>query len=353
MARPKKLGLDYFDLDCQMDDKIKLIQAEFGLNGFAVVIKLYQLIYSGFGYYCEWDNDRLLLFVAENSTNAEDKELIKDIVNACIKRKIFSESLFDKYSILTSAGIQKRYMNAVSKRGEVNVKKEYMLINNDDIPSNVKVLDNGIENTLQNVSVEKTRVLGEKTRVFSADNPQSRVEKSRVEKSIYKTSCAKPCDLAQQQESRATPKSENDNPDRSLKITTKGKAALTEKENDSQIAKDEKVIISLPLNTGELYPFTDKDIEYYKELYPAVDVMQELRSMLGWFDANPTRKKTKTGIKRFVNSWISKAQNSARGNTQYYQPVNTQKKNSFNNFPQRNDDLDAYMLEKLNEHLNF
>ena len=49
MGRQIKEGLDYFDLSCQMDDKIKLIQAEFGLKGFAVVVKLYQKIYGGHG----------------------------------------------------------------------------------------------------------------------------------------------------------------------------------------------------------------------------------------------------------------------------------------------------------------
>ena len=35
MARPIKAGLDYFELDCHMDEKVELIEAEFGLKGFA------------------------------------------------------------------------------------------------------------------------------------------------------------------------------------------------------------------------------------------------------------------------------------------------------------------------------
>ena len=167
MARPKKLGLDYFDLDCQMDDKIRLIQAEFGLKGFAVVVKLYQLIYGGFGYYCEWDEDRLFLFMSENGVSSDNKNLIDGIITACIKRHIFSEDLFEKYGILTSSGIQKRYINAVSKREQVEMKKEYLLIN--AAPNYIKVTE--------------TRVSGEKTKVSGVNNPQSRVEKSRVEKS--------------------------------------------------------------------------------------------------------------------------------------------------------------------------
>ena len=55
MARPLKEGVDYFSLDCYMDDKIKMIQAEFGLKGFAIVVKLWQTIYREHGYYCEWN----------------------------------------------------------------------------------------------------------------------------------------------------------------------------------------------------------------------------------------------------------------------------------------------------------
>lgn len=36
--------------------------------------------------------------------------------------------------------------------------------------------------------------------------------------------------------------------------------------------------------------------------------MQELRKMRGWLDANPTKRKTSRGIRRFVNSWLSRSQ---------------------------------------------
>ena len=53
-GRQGKVGLDYFELDCRMDEKVKLIRAEFGLKGFAIVVMMYQHIYGGdYGYYCE------------------------------------------------------------------------------------------------------------------------------------------------------------------------------------------------------------------------------------------------------------------------------------------------------------
>lgn len=138
-GRGYKVGLDYFELDCHMEEKVKLIQAEFGLKGFAVVVKLYQKIYGGFGYYCEWSEDSLLLFTSENGLSGDSKNFIQQIVSACIRRNIFSEQLFNKFGILTSSGVQKRYMNAVSKREKVELIKEYLLISVDKNKKNVVI----------------------------------------------------------------------------------------------------------------------------------------------------------------------------------------------------------------------
>ena len=64
------------------------------------------------------------------------------------------------------------------------------------------------------------------------------------------------------------------------------------------------------LNDGNEWEPEQEDISKWKELYPKVDVDQEIRAMAGWLDANPTRRKTAGGIKRFVNSWLSRAQDS-------------------------------------------
>lgn len=72
-------------------------------------------------------------------------------------------------------------------------------------------------------------------------------------------------------------------------------------------------VASLPLNTGEEYPIFQADFEEWQKLYPAVDVMQEFNKMRGWCLANPEKRKTRKGIKRFINTWISKQQD--RGGT--------------------------------------
>tara|TARA_R110000796_G_scaffold7861_5_gene26518 strand:- start:969 stop:1382 length:414 start_codon:yes stop_codon:yes gene_type:complete len=62
------------------------------------------------------------------------------------------------------------------------------------------------------------------------------------------------------------------------------------------------------LNTKERWEPEQADVIAWSRTYPAVDVFQELRAMESWLDANPTKRKTKGGIKRFVNSWLSRSQ---------------------------------------------
>lgn len=73
-------------------------------------------------------------------------------------------------------------------------------------------------------------------------------------------------------------------------------------------AQDRPPVISLILNDKTEHPVYQEEIEEWKELYPAVDILQELRKMKGWLDANPTKRKTKKGIKRFINGWLSREQ---------------------------------------------
>ena len=55
-------------------------------------------------------------------------------------------------------------------------------------------------------------------------------------------------------------------------------------------------------------------VEEWAKLYPAVDVRQELRNMLGWLNANPTKRKTYRGVLKFINGWLAREQD--KGGTQ-------------------------------------
>ena len=128
-------GLEYFPLDVRLDEKFQLLEAEFGLMGFAVVVRLFQRIYEGKGYCCEWTNEVVPLFARENRVGAG---AISEIVKAAIRRGIFDRDLFERFRILTSRGIQKRYFEAVSRRKAVTAKREYLLLPHAQLPKNVR-----------------------------------------------------------------------------------------------------------------------------------------------------------------------------------------------------------------------
>lgn len=69
-------------------------------------------------------------------------------------------------------------------------------------------------------------------------------------------------------------------------------------------------VIGIPLNDGTDHPITLDQVEEFAGLYPAVDVMAELRKMRGWCVTNPTKRKTKTGVMKFVNHWLAKQQDA-------------------------------------------
>ncbi len=72
-------------------------------------------------------------------------------------------------------------------------------------------------------------------------------------------------------------------------------------------------VIGLPLNDGTEYGVTEEQCQEWAELYPAVDVLQELRKMRGWLDSNKARRKTKRGISRFITNWLAREQDRGRG----------------------------------------
>ena len=113
----------------------------------------------------------------------------------------------------------------------------------------------------------------------------------------------------------ATDKNREDKKEnREKKILLPGAEATPTPKNS--VADSSPIVITILLNDKTEYPVTETDIDGWKELYPAVDVLQELRKMKGWADANPTKRKTKSGIKRFINSWLSKEQDRYRQPTE-------------------------------------
>lgn len=162
MGRPQKRGLDYFSLDTMMDTKIELIEASHGLVGYAVVVKLWQKIYGGEGYFYTFGEDEQLLFTKHNGVSID---MITSILAECFKRGIFSKDKYERYGILTSSGVQKRYFEATQKRACVPVIREYLLV----IPPQNAISD------------AETDINSAETLVSDSDSAQRKEEKSKGE----------------------------------------------------------------------------------------------------------------------------------------------------------------------------
>lgn len=171
MPRPQKAGVEYFPLDVENDDKLDLIEAEFGLTGFAVIVKLYQRIYK-LGYYCEWNDEVALLFGKRLGTGGK---AVSEIVSAAIRRSLFDEEIYRKYGVLTSRGIQKRYFEIVARRKNVEVEQRYLLVSRDLIPVNVNIM---YAETPVNVNTMQAE-----TPENAYKSTQSKVKESKVKES--------------------------------------------------------------------------------------------------------------------------------------------------------------------------
>ena len=131
MARPLKDGVDYFslDVDTDADQKFQYIEAKYGIIGFGIIVKLYQMIYRN-SYYCEWTDVASVICAAKWSSPEHpiNGKLVWMVVRDAAKCGIFDHGLFKKYGILTSTGIQKRYFEVVKRRQKINVIEDYLLL---------------------------------------------------------------------------------------------------------------------------------------------------------------------------------------------------------------------------------
>lgn len=134
-----KVGIDSFLLDCRTNDNLSEIEATYGIKGFAIIVRIWQKIYSEKGYYCEWSERSPLLFLANwfGGNSGVDLNLIKEVIETALRNGIFDMELYEKYEILTSDGIQKRYFDVVKRRTEIEVIEEYLLISVDNFNGNV------------------------------------------------------------------------------------------------------------------------------------------------------------------------------------------------------------------------
>jgi hypothetical protein len=159
MARPKKIGLDYFpfDVDFFEDEKIVCIAGEFGIKGEITAVKLLCAVYRN-GYFIEW-NDKMKMKMLR-SLPGVSTELFDQILNRLVRWGFFDKNLFDSVRVLTSHGIQKRFFEA-AKRRKTDEKLPYLLIDADDngvnVCNNRVNVDNNPQSKVNNKEIKKEK----------------------------------------------------------------------------------------------------------------------------------------------------------------------------------------------------
>ena len=139
MARPQKTRLDYFPLDVDIfeDDKVALISSEFGAIGESILIRLFCKIYKN-GYFYRWGGDECLLF-CKWAGGIFVQNQVEEVLKGCLRRSIFDKRVFEMFSILTSQGIQKRYIQATNERRGIEIIPEIWLTEKPAFSKNIVI----------------------------------------------------------------------------------------------------------------------------------------------------------------------------------------------------------------------
>ena len=269
MARPQKEGLDYFphDVYAASDEKIETLVMLYGAKGYAFYFMHLEYIYR---------KDSLSFQVSD----AETRQIIcnklqilpeeyEKILQTALKYGCFDKEHYDETGELTSNGVKKRAEPVFEKRQ--------------------KMAERYRDRKTGKVSAAETQKKPDKVKE-SKEKERKELEDTSL-RSV--SSCPEPSAKAsepQQAEQKAKP-GNHDQPD--------------------------LAILTFPLaKKGETFPVTQSDIDEWGESFPGIDLLQELRHCLQWSRDNPTRRKTKNGIRKHITAWLGKAQDRTRGQPQ-------------------------------------
>ena len=179
MARPCSYGVQYFPFDAGFfrDKKVRKLRAEFGSKGFEAYVGLLCVIYEEKGYFTVWDDDARLFFAADMGYTPD---FVRELTLGCVKCGLFDERVFNVFQVLTSRGIQRRYLQMVRNRGQIVLEKDLLLVDLNDtenVPAGVRG-----KICLRNSFRQENPGFCQENPGFCQENPvkESKVNKSKV-----------------------------------------------------------------------------------------------------------------------------------------------------------------------------
>lgn len=170
MARPTAKGVEYFPLNVNFinDLKVRKLLLSCGAESIAVLIYLLSTIYKDEGYYVEIHEDEIDLIALDVNVTPE---FVLEVINKACEVRFFDVNLYNNFNILTSKGIQERYLKITERRKNSVVITQFNLIN---------VYNNSI-----NVDNNSINVNNNSVNVYKST--QSKVKKRKEKKSKVKS----------------------------------------------------------------------------------------------------------------------------------------------------------------------
>lgn len=156
-----KCSLSYYtvDTDRYQDRKIKRLKKTYGGVGVAIYDYLLCEIYRDRGWYIDYDEDTIF-DVSEYWAIPEDE--VSAVISYCAGIGLFDAKMFYDKSIITSASIQRRYidMSTRAKRKGVKIPEEY------------------------NIIPEESHIIPEESVKVPEKSPQRKEKKSKINKTL-------------------------------------------------------------------------------------------------------------------------------------------------------------------------
>lgn len=170
MARPTAKGVEYFPLNVNFinDLKVRKLLLSCGAEAIAVLIYLLSTIYKDEGYYVEIHEDEIDLIALDVNVTPE---FVLEVINKACEVRLFDVNLYNNFNILTSKGIQERYLKITERRKNSVVITQFNLIN---------VYNNSVNVNNNSINVDNNPV-----NVYKST--QSKVKKSKEKKSTEKS----------------------------------------------------------------------------------------------------------------------------------------------------------------------
>ena len=123
-------GINYFPVGVNFmeENAMEVIEAKYGIKGAAIVLKLLCKIYKE-GYFIRWDEEQCLIFANKAGREVQVDE-VQGITEILFIKGILDRNSYMENGILTSANIQKVWMEATKRRKRDLKALSYLLVKN-------------------------------------------------------------------------------------------------------------------------------------------------------------------------------------------------------------------------------